>query len=238
MAFAANVGSTYQYGNNVILYNANSVVNPGFFFTFVPQSANGLTLANGMLWTSNGYNSLKTYQAGASSTLSGVIFCATGNVVANVSAGETSLIPTGIGITTIPANYMTVGKTLRVSLAGVITSNTPNGGNISMAMYLGGTKIVNNFTNGLEIVAGLSGSSFTFTGYYTCITPGNSTVGVVRANAQIVYDGDSSFGLPINSGINVDTTVNNVVNVTATVVGGSGAGASITVYQTLLEVLN
>jgi hypothetical protein len=237
MAFAANLGSTYQYGNNIILYNANATVNPSFFFTFSPQSANGLTLSNGTIWTSNVHNGLRSYQAGLSEVLSGCFFCATGNVVANVSAGETSLIPTGLGTTTIPANFMTAGKTIRLSLAGVISSNTPNGGNISVAMYLGGTKLVNNSTNGLEIVAGLNGAPFTITGYYTCITPGNSTVGVVRSNASIVYDNDSSFGLPINNGLNVDTTVNNVINVTATVVGGSGVGANITVYQTLLEVI-
>jgi hypothetical protein len=231
MAFAANLGSSYQYGNNVILTNANNIVGVSYFFQFTPQSSNGLTLANGMIWSSNVHNALRTFQANTNHTLSSVIFVATGTTVANLTTAETSLIPTtGRGSANIPANYWTMGKVMRVTIEGLISAPSPKGGNISMSVYLGSTKIVNSTSVDI-LTSGMTNSNFTAVIRLLCT---NNITSTVLGSGTIQYDTDSSFTLaPTLAGVTVNTAANSFVNVTATLVGG----ANLNIYSTIIEIL-
>jgi hypothetical protein len=76
--------------------------------------------ANGDTWTDSTQKSLTSVQAGVAQNLSGVVFTQTNSVTVTNTVAETTLMGTGIGTKTLPANFWTVGKTVRFEVSGVI----------------------------------------------------------------------------------------------------------------------
>jgi hypothetical protein len=234
MSFGVNRAAQYTYSNNSFTFNANVIANTGFFMTLGPQSAANVTLSNGVTWSSNVFNGLKTYQAGASSVLSSCIFCSNTNVQCN-STSETSIIPTGVGTVTLPANFLTPGKTIKVTIFGFFdATGAGSAGTLACSTYLGTTKVANGQPTG-AVNAPVANTVIKIETYATCVS--NGATGNIKAS--IMYSGASitTAGAAANAvGVTVDTTAPLVVNVTATMSSGSGTHL-ISVNQAFIEVI-
>lgn len=232
MSFGVNRAAQYTYSNNTITFNANVIANTGWFLNLGPQNATNVTFSNGALWSSNTFSSLKTVQGSASSTISGVLYAAyAGNTFANVTNGETSLIPTvGRGTTTIPANYLTQAKMIRITIDGLLSHVKSS--NLNMSVYLGNTLLVNT-TAGNMLPQALTNTGFMAVFRILCT---NNITSTILASGFVSYDTNNSFMLvPALPGVTVNTAANLVINVTATLTGGTIANLNI--YGGLIELL-
>lgn len=106
------IGNTTQ--NNPSSALASSVTGT---LTLVPITAPA-SPQNGNIWNDSGFNALSTRQAGLTQNLSGAIFSGTADKVVQNTVTETTLLPSGTGVNTIPANYMKAGKIIRLTLRG------------------------------------------------------------------------------------------------------------------------
>lgn len=127
----------------------------------------------------------------------------------------TTILSTGVGSLTLPANFFTAGRTLRVEVGGVFsTLITP--GNLTVVAKLGsvtiGTVVISN------LLASASNNAFSGQCDIACRTTGAS--GTVMLNGEITYEvgvllrGSAAL---TNSGATstIDTTATQVVNITA-----------------------
>lgn len=107
-------------------------------FSIANQAAPG-SPANGDIWTDSTQLAAKTRQSGVTQVLEGAMF--TGTASTTVSTATTAtVVGTGVGTLTEPANFCVVGKTIRAHVGGVMTtSGTP--GNYTFFFKLGATTI-------------------------------------------------------------------------------------------------
>jgi hypothetical protein len=241
MAFAANTGIFYDDTNNVITVAAsinavaNLAVSNSSFLILSPQNATNAALVNGMIWTSNVYNGFKTYQAGASSILSAVLFVANNFTNCN-STVETSMIPSGIGTTSLPANYFTPGKAIRVRLLCAVSLPGGGAGTILVNSYLGNTNTT--AMPPVTLISPQANTNLLMEATYTCIAVGNSTTGNFRTTVFVSGAAVTSLqGSASNTtGVSLDTTVPQTINVTC-ILSSGGNTRFITCSQGTVEVL-
>jgi hypothetical protein len=69
------------------------------------------------------------------------LFSSTATVTVAATTVETSIIGSGSGSLTLPANYLTAGKTIRFSLRGLYSTPTLSVGNILVKIKLGGSTL-------------------------------------------------------------------------------------------------
>jgi hypothetical protein len=151
---------------------------------------------------------------------------------------ETTLIGTGVGSLTLPANYLQVGKQLRVKFGGVYTAPiTP--GNFIINVKLGGTTIATGTAS--AILANASNASFSGEAKIVCITAGGSGTVVVEGGLDYsVGNNLARFTVDLNNA-GATTTVNtftaDAIDVTATW-DTAVSTKSITCTQVSIEAIN
>ena len=140
------------------------------------------------------------------------LFSQTNSVTVVNSTAETSILGTGDGTATIPANFFAVGRIIRVRVYGY-HSATANP-NITIKVKINGTTILNTgaypshtaTTEGFTIEAFLTcrttGTSGTFIGQGFYQESGSTPVSVVMTTAQTV---DTTKALPIDVTVQWDT---------------------------------
>lgn len=141
--------------------------------------------------------------------MSGSIFAQTASAAAVASStAETTILSTGNGTKTLPANFFRIGRTIRVKVWGVIgNTGTPN---ITIKVKLGSTVILTSGTVASISVAANSG--FELTADIICRTVGGS--GTVMAQGAFYY-GPNRLQLPATATVTVDTTASQALDVTA-----------------------
>jgi hypothetical protein len=178
------------------------------------------------------------YQLDRQSTVSsGVLYTATATVNNQNTLTETSLIGSGVGSLTLPANTLQPGKSIRLQLSGVITTaGTPP--TSLFKIKLGSTVVCTTGT--FTLPATMSNRLFTIQALITCRTSG--VTGTVLGEAQLQYstaaNGSPTVNEMANTGtITLDTTSALTVDVTHT--WGSGASNSYTISnkQAVIELL-
>lgn len=150
------------------------------------------------------------------------------------TASETTLVSsTGIGGVELLKNGFTVGKTYRVSGAGVFSNTgTPT---LTLKVKFGSTVILS--TGAVTTVTGATNREFTFSGLITVKSLGAS--GTASAQGSFVEYASTAVVYPMtnSSTVTVDTTANQTVGVTAQW-GASSASNTITLTNLVLEELN
>lgn len=144
-------------------------------------------------------------------------FVATADKTVTDTAAETSAIPTGTGSLTLPANFLTVGKKIRISGHGVYTTPAVTGGTVTIKVKLGSTVLAQVATSALLV--GATGASFQFECVITCRSAGAS--GSVVCGGAVNYEVASAGRLfdDLDNGgaaTTVDTTAQQVLDVTVT----------------------
>lgn len=146
-----------------------------------------------------------------------VLYAATTDSTLTNTITETSIIPTGIGTLTAPANFLVVGKVLRARIAGIYT--TPGLGTpaITVKIKLGSTVIGSVTTSSLAV--GITGARFYGDSYITVRSIGASGSVVIDSGVTYNTTGNVIVSDALNNGaaaVTIDTTGSLTMDVTGT----------------------
>lgn len=179
--------------------------------------------------TGDRYNFLRgdaTYVAGAER-----LFAATANAAAT-GTGAVTLLGSGVGTLTLPANRLIAGTELIIKLRGIWTTDgTP--GNVVLTASLGGTSICASPSTALA--ANMSNREWELEIAITCRTTG--ATGTVRGQGKFIGQNAANtsvtYEMPSTADVTVDTTGTLVIDVTW---NNNNSGNTITCTNALVEV--
>jgi len=160
------------------------------------------------------------------------IFKATASATVANSVAETSLIGAGVGSTTIDTSKIAVGKTVRFRLRGIIgDTGTPT---LQIRFKIGGVTVGDTGAVALTTIAGNHG--IVIDGEFTYRTLGNP--GTILGNGNIFISSPTINDLDTTktAADNINTTVNNVIDVTAQW-GTANAANTLTITNCVIEFL-
>lgn len=190
--------------------------------------------ANGQTWTDSTRGGLVTRQAGASHVVVGSLFTQTADVRVTATNAETTLVGTGVGSVTLPANYLVAGRTLRIRASGFITGINGGAENVTIAFKLGATTIVTGvraFTNSWN------SGGFTAEATITCRTTGaGGTVAAQGWGTAGVVSNAAVIPFPTLAVVAVDTTASHAASVTLQF-GTNSASNDVTCTNLTIEAM-
>jgi hypothetical protein len=141
------------------------------------------------------------------------LFVSTSIKSINNTATENSIIGAGVGSKTLPANFLSAGKTIRVTLRGR-TGQNGNATAITLRLKLGTTVIVQT-----SFTPGGSSAPFSADGIITCLTSGvqgkvlsafaeshNTSPVTINTTQPLVLDVTEQYGIISIAGWTVDCT--------------------------------
>lgn len=175
----------------------------------------------------------------ATSALARPLFNVTGSTTVTNTVTETTIIGAGNGSLTLPANFLTAGKMLRVMAGGIYSTPAITAGSVTIKIKLGSTVIASGTASGLLISA--SSAAFSASSILSCRTVGAS--GTVMIDGHVDYSVGNNlarFYLDLNNGgatTTIDTTTSQALDVTANWDTAS-ASKILTTTMFLLESLN
>lgn len=145
---------------------------------------------------------------------------------------ESTLLSSGVGSLTLPANFLVTGKTVKITVAGV-HSATANP-NITINIKLGSTTVM---TTGIVTSGNSTNAFFEIHGFITCYTTG--ATGTVWAEGYYVETGGGTgrFSMGNSAATTIDTTASQTINVTATW-GTASTSNTITASVAMVEFVN
>jgi len=170
------------------------------------------------------------------SKLSGTLFTQTADKTVSNTTTQTSILGTGVGITTLPSGFLIAGRTIRLKVSGLY-STVAIPGNVIVRLKLGSTTIASATTSGF--VTGASSDYFDFETTITCRTTGGS--GTVMSNGIVSYAGASG---PVFDAVNNGGSTATVATNTSQALGvtvewdTADAGKIIKTTTCIIEVLN
>lgn len=198
------------------------------------------TSSSGDVWHDSTQKGIAVYMSGIQQLLTGVIFTQTAisSDVTNTTT-PTTILSTGIGTKTLPANFFVAGKTVRLTIKGRISSD-----NASMTGTLdikfGSTVVA---TTGSVDMLAFSNDYFEVVVDVTCYTTGGS--GTVAAIGRVLgARPPSTLGPPTqiismtnSSTVTLDTTASQAIDAVITW-GSADTDNHITTQVCSIEVLN
>jgi hypothetical protein len=129
------------------------------------------------------------------------------------TAAETTLIGAGVGSTTLPANFFVAGRTVRLSLKGVLsTTGTPT---LLLNVKLGSTVIIASAT--VTLPSSITNRAFVLEIDITCRVAGAS--GTFIGEGSLILDNSTTpyiIGFAGIGTVTVDTTAAQALDLTAT----------------------
>lgn len=194
------------------------------------------TTTDGDLWNDSTQEALQTFVSGIEQTLVGVIFTQTADQTIVDTTTETTLLGTGVGTLTLPANFWVVGKTIRIEIHGDF-ADTANP-TVEIQVYYGETSLIDSQAITLS---GLGGTEeWECEVVITCRSVGGS--GTVQTVIDWEYEtttGSSPIERLDVAGVlqTIDTTASGVLDVTFQW-GTADAANSLISEVAFVEVLN
>lgn len=167
------------------------------------------------------------------------LFTSTAIQTVAATVTETTIIGSGSGSLTIPANYLTAGKILRFSVRGLYSTPTLNVGSILIKIKLGGTTLASGTANAL--ISTSTNLGFAGEALITCQTIGSG--GTVIIMGELDYATGNNLAplvLAINNGTStstINTITTNTFDCTVTW-SNNTTGNSVSSLNCLLEGLN
>lgn len=189
-------------------------------------------------WYDSTQKALIIFINGVKQAITTCIFTATADKTVNNTTAETSIIGTGIGTITLPANFFVPGKTIRISGGGAYSTTTV-AGNLAIKVKYGTTTLATGTISNL--IGSATNLAFQFSNTITCRTVG--------ATGTIITDGSGSYDsagtlarsfIPLNNAgaaVTIDTTAITILDVTATFATLS-ASNTLKITNLRIEVLN
>lgn len=209
----------------------------------IPAGAAHSSQTEGNIWNDSTQKAIQTYVDGVKQTQTTCLFTATAD--ADVAGGvegttETSLIGTGVGTLTLPANFLVAGKTIRVTVRGYVTTAATSN-TCTFRAKLGSVAVITSAAS--APTTGQSNRSWFATFDMTCRTTG--ATGTVYGQGSIVNLIGTSFTsiattkmleFSSTSAAVVDTTSSNAIDFTLQL-GGTNAD-TWTSTDVTVEILN
>lgn len=167
------------------------------------------------------------------------IFTQTAIKTISATTATTTFYGTGTGSKTLPANFFTAGKTLRITTKGVYS--TPaliTTANLNITISLGGVVIATGTTSSLIGSATNAGFSSSF--YLLCIGVGSSGSFIGVGDVSYAVAGVGIGTMFLNNGtspVPINTTIPLLYDATVTY-SNNNAGNSISNLYTIVESLN
>lgn len=201
----------------------------------IPAIAEPETLLTGFIWNDTTQNALQTFVSGVKQTIPGVLFTQTADSTVENTTTEGTIVGTGVGTTTLPADYFVIGKSFRIKVMGHIASTgTPT---LQLKVKLGAVEVIDTGAVALGAITGTR--LFILEAFITCRTIG--ATGTVQGQGNFVYYSASGQVEGIddaNTGTStVDTTGSLAIDVTADW-GTANAANIITSTNLVIEALN
>lgn len=179
------------------------------------------------------------FPAGLPNATVATLFTSTALQTVAATTAETTIIGTGSGSLTLPANYLTAGKLLRFSVRGLYSTPALAVGNILIKIKLGSTVLASGTASALLVSA--TNAGFAGECLITCQTTGASGTVILMGEVDYAVGNNvAPFVLAINNGTStstIDTTSSQAFGVTVTW-SNNTAGNSISSLNCLLEGLN
>lgn len=202
----------------------------------IPSLASSTT--EGDFWKDSTQKSLGAFVDGIKQMVPGVLFTQTADKSVTNTTTETSIVGTGVGGLTLPANFFVAGKTIRITIAGVYSTVAVTGDTVTVKVKYGSTVLTSKATTAL--VTGGTNLAWEAEVLITCRTTG--ATGTVQLGGGLTYQIAGAVAVydELNNGVattTLDTTASSLLDITVT---HSAANASNTVKSLVssFEVLN
>ena len=192
----------------------------------------------GNLWNDSTRKAITGFIDGINTKFSGSVYVATASATVSNTTTETTIVSTGIGTQTLPVNFLTAGKTIRVTASGVYGTDAVSAATLTLRIKLGSTVIL---TTGANIPNGsLTNRGWSISSLITCRTTGatGTVFGQGRCNLSTDATTAQTVDMENTATQTVDTTATQVVDVTAQWGVGVAAADTITGTNILIEVLD
>lgn len=240
-SWGARIFGNALFGSSVTFGDATGIIAPTAFIDITPSLAGtgsirlrsgasviGGGLLSGVMWNDSTRQALQVFVSGFTQSLNTTMFVQTADKNINTSVVETTLFGTGIGTLTLPADALTISKTLRLTMRGFFSRTS---GNITIRFKLGGTTIVATATassgaganDGFEIVVDLTtrtigaGGSVIAQGRFTNLNTGGIlemvSVATTAINTTIAQIIDLTLQFSISNAGNTITSTNTTIEV-------------------------
>lgn len=146
------------------------------------------------------------------------LFTQTADKTVTNTVAETSIVGTGVGSLTLPANFFTVGRTIRLRIGGIYSTPAIATPSVVVKVKYGSTVIATKTTTSL--LSGASALEFDGEILITCRSTG--ATGTVMCHGDIEYATGVAGTIavdPLNNGgatTTIDTTASSLLDVTVT----------------------
>lgn len=183
---------------------------------------------DGDIWNDSTFKILISNTSGINQKIVGNIFTQTADKTFSNTTTQTSLVGTGQGTNTLPANFWTVGKTIEIIVVGIFSRTN---GNFTYQLKLGSTNILTSIT---QSPTTQTNETWIARMWVTCRSTG--VTGTVIAGGEIGMPISSSFSLPLSGTITIDTTAPMTLDFLGTT-STANAGNSMTSQIFITKVL-
>lgn len=208
------------------------------FAAGIVNVANAALSTDGAIWNDSTQKAAGVFESGIKQMLTGCIFTQTADKTIANTTTETSMVGTGVGGLTLPANFFVAGKTIRISMSGVYSTVAVTGDTVTIKIKYGSTVLASKATTAL--VTGGTNLAWFAEALITCRSVGSS--GTVQVSGGVRYQiaGSAIVENELNNGAaktTLNTTTSNLLDVTVT---HSAANASNTVKSLVgtFEIIN
>ena len=189
--------------------------------------------ASGAFWYDTTQKTFASGVNGATSYMSGVIFNQTSSVTVANTTGATNLLGTGIGSATLPANFATVGRSIRVKSYGYISTGAANT-SATLRIYVGPNPIL---TSTGTLPSGLSNALVEFDFTFSLVATGKIIGhGSLKITPSGAFGSSVGMALVMTAPATINATIANALNVTYQW-GTASASNTITMTNATIEVL-
>lgn len=186
---------------------------------------------DGDFWNDSTLKNIITYSAGINQRLVGSIFTQTADKTFSNTTTETSLIGTGSGTATLPANFWTVGKTVVLEIIGIFSRGS---GNFLFKAKLGASTVA---TSQNQSPGGATNNVFFGKVFMTCRSTGAAGTIITSGYIYIPNNAAANQYEFANTTTNtIDTTVSDAIDITMQM-SAAAVGNSITSQILTIKVL-
>ncbi|MEW6212375.1 MAG: hypothetical protein AB1631_28880 [Acidobacteriota bacterium] len=195
-------GSSLAGATNFTITNNN----PRLVSSAAPGSPN-----NGELWYDSTQKTETLYVEGLKTYRTGGIFVATAAKTTTNTTTATTMFGTGVGSTTLPANFFVPGRVIRLRFGGTFSTNSTNQ-TIQFLIKLGSTTVFNGNFSAAPVVSG-NGEPWWAEAIIVCRTTGTS--GTVTSQMILYAASDTGTKAMTGWGLGsqmTQTTINTTVS--------------------------
>ena len=168
---------------------------------------------SGDVWHDSTQQCLKAYCGGTTLGLGKTFFTASAGATVASSTSETTIAGSGIGSLTLPANFLTAGKTVKIRAWGVYGTKASPVGTFTIRFKFGSTTLISLVPT---LTVSLTNQMWSFEAEFTCRTTGATGTVFPQMEARL-YTSTTALGNIVagpTATTTVDTTASAKVDIT------------------------